>query len=368
MTKESKYPKRSVTENKTIFYQRRRRRHHLCPVMKLLVELAVAAVAHLTPVQELLTYVEYLPTAIRHQLFHEMSDFRLREMEMAWEAAANVQVQEPRDGFHPLAGDKFLFDTETQREWKRRMKAARLSNEMTMFPMANAAAAQECRRSPRLVFWEYQFRSFFKLRTPLRPQESMDILVDYQKLFVDVVEVLKVHGREVCEDNVKLLLALRQLRRLEIHHPEQQQTCWKTMKYLLQGHRQLTELGFFHGKLSDTQIAHIRTTLVKPAPTLETSPDTRKLTTLELVSVKIRPEGYRQLVRLVTDMPHLLQLRLSNSISDFDTKLIIDAAFRSRNWSGSSWSTTSWMIVHSLGSQRYVSHWHCATSVSVTMM
>uniref|UniRef100_M4BJP2 Uncharacterized protein n=1 Tax=Hyaloperonospora arabidopsidis (strain Emoy2) TaxID=559515 RepID=M4BJP2_HYAAE len=293
--------------------------------MKLLVDLAVATVAHWTPVQELLVYVEYLPTAIRDQLFHRLSDFRLREIEMAWEAAAKAgEVQkEPRDRFDPLTGDKFLFDRETQRVWERRMKAARVSDE-TMIPVENSAAAQERRRNYRLVFWEHQFRMFLKLRGP----EAVDILVDYQKLFVDVVEVVKVHGREVCEDNVQLILALRQLRRLEVHHPEQRQTCWKTMGRLLQDHQQLMELGFFHGKLSDAQIAQLHTTLVKPMPTLETCLDTRILTTLEVVSVKLRPEGYRQLVRLVTDMPQLLQLRVSNSISDFDTKLMMDAALQ----------------------------------------
>ena len=112
--------------------------------MKLLVDLAVATVAHWTPVQELLVYVEYLPTAIRDQLFHRLSDFRLREIEMAWEAAAKAgEVQkEPRDRFDPLTGDKFLFDRETQRVWERRMKAARVSDE-TMIPVENSAAAQE---------------------------------------------------------------------------------------------------------------------------------------------------------------------------------------------------------------------------------
>uniref|UniRef100_A0AAV1VML7 Uncharacterized protein n=1 Tax=Peronospora matthiolae TaxID=2874970 RepID=A0AAV1VML7_9STRA len=293
--------------------------------MKSLVDLAVAAVARWTPVQELLVYVEYLPTAIRAQLFHRLSDFRLREIEIAWEAAAKAGEvrKEPRDGFDPLAGDKFLFDQETQRVWERRMKAAWVGDE-TMISVENSAAAQERRRNYRLVFWEHQFRTLLKLRGP----EAVDVLADYQKLFVDVVEVLKVHGREVCEDNVQLILALRQLRRLEVHHPEQRQTCWKTMGRLLQDHQQLTELGFFHGKLSDVQIAQLHTTLVKPMPTLETCLDTRKLTTLEVVSVKMRPEGYRQLVRLVTDMPHLRQLRVSNSISDFDTKWMVDAALQ----------------------------------------
>lgn len=231
---------------------------------KSLVELAVAAVALFTPVQEILDYVEYLPTTIRHRLFKELSNFRLREMEVAWEAAAKLEAPEPRDGFDPQAGDKFLFDRETQRVWELRMKAARLGYEP--IPIENTAAAQGRRRNHRNVFWEHQFRTLLKLRTPLDLAGPVDVLVECQKLFVDVVEVLKVHGREVCEDNVKLILALGRLRRLEVHHPEQQGTHWESMESLMQGHSHLTELGFLHGKLSDNQLAQIRGALAKPPP------------------------------------------------------------------------------------------------------
>ncbi|KAE9003727.1 hypothetical protein PF011_g12786 [Phytophthora fragariae] len=293
---------------------------------KSLVELAVAAVALSTPVQEILDYVEYLPSAIRHQLLKELSNFRLREMEVAWEAAAKLEAPESRDGFDPQAGDKFQFDRETQRVWELRMRAARLGYEP--IPIENTAAAQGRRRNHRHVFWEHQFRTLLKLRTPLELAGPVDVLVECQKLFVDVEEVLKVHGREVCEDNVKLILALRRLRRLEVHHPEQQGTHWESMSCLMQDHPHLTELGFFHGKLSDNQLAQIRGALAKPPSTLEKGlpVDCSRITTLELVSVKIRPEGFRQLVSLVTEMKQLAQLRLSNTITDFETKTLIDAA------------------------------------------
>jgi hypothetical protein len=291
-----------------------------------LVELSVVAVALFTPVPELLGYVEFLPTAIRHQLFSELSNFRLREMEVAWEAAAQLQAPDPRDGFDPSTGDRFLFDRETQRVWELRMNAARLGYEP--IPIENTAAAQGRRRNQRNVFWEHQFRSLLKLRTPLDLAGPVDLLVECQKLFVDVVEVLKVHGREVCEENVKLLLALRKLRRLEVHHPLQQNTSWEAMERLMKEHPHLTELGLFHGKLSDNQMAQIRNALATTTPALEKSLDTTRITTLELVSVKIRQVGFRQLVWLVTEMPQLTQLRLSNTITDFDTKLLIDAALR----------------------------------------
>lgn len=42
--------------------------------------------------------------------------------------------------------------------------------------------------------------------------------------------------------------------------------------------------------------------------------------------MRIRPEGFRQLVSLVAEMKQLAQLRVSNTITDFETKLLIDAA------------------------------------------
>ncbi|KAF1794927.1 Leucine-rich repeat domain, L domain-like [Phytophthora cactorum] len=257
-----------------------------------LVELSVVAVALFTPVQELLEYVEFLPIAIRHQLFRELSNFRLREMEVAWEAAAKQEPPEPRDGFDPQAGDKFLFDRETQRLWEHRMNAARLGYEP--IPIENTAAAQGRRRNTRNVFWEHQFRTLLKLRTPLEIAGPVDVLVECQKLFADVVEVLKVHGREVCEDNVNLILAF--------------DSCgdWRCT----------------------TQSSKIHPQHVSEAkPDVGQEAGYLRIMTLELVSVKIHHEGFRQLVGLVTDMPQLIQLRLSNTITDFDTKLLIDAAF-----------------------------------------
>ncbi|KAL4152163.1 hypothetical protein PRNP1_009098 [Phytophthora ramorum] len=248
-------------------------------------------------------------------------------MEVAWEASVQLgEAPEPRDGFDPQAGDKFLFDRETQGVWELRMNAARLGYEP--IPIENTAAAQGRRRNHRHIFWEHQFRTLLKLRTPLDFAGPVDVLTECQKLFVDVVEVLKVHGREVCEDNVGLVLALRRLRRLEVHHPEQQNTSWESMGKLMQDHPHLTELGFFHGKLSDNQIVHIRKTLANPNLTVDKSLNCSRITTLEFVSVKIRPEGYRQLVALVIDMTQLTKLRLSNTITDFDTKLLVDAALR----------------------------------------
>ncbi|RLN74935.1 hypothetical protein BBJ28_00021882, partial [Nothophytophthora sp. Chile5] len=298
---------------------RRTARRERASPMPSLLDLSVAAVTRHTPVPDLLAYIEYLPASVRLQLFQHMSNFRLREMEVAWEAATHLATPEPRDGYDPAAGDQFLFDLETQRVWEHRIKAGVLGG--SPIPIQNTSAAKGRRRNYRPVFWEQQFRMLLRLRTPLDTSSTTDTLKESMDLFVDAVEVLKVHGREVCEDNVELLLALRRLRRLEVHHPEQHNTCWVSMKRLMQSHPSLTELGFFHGKLSDAQLLQIRQTLTEPsAPT--------NVTTLEFVSVKIRPEGYRHLVALVSEMPRLEQLRLSNTVTDFDTNLLVDAALR----------------------------------------
>ncbi|CEG49166.1 Leucine-rich repeat, ribonuclease inhibitor subtype [Plasmopara halstedii] len=289
-----------------------------------LIELSIAAVALSTPVHQILDYVEFFPIAIRQQLFYKLSNLRLREMEVAWEAAAHQELPESREGYDPMAGDKFLFDRELQRVWDHRLSEKGLSCELN--PTENALVAIEQRRNSRNVFWEHQFRTLLKLRTPPNKAVHGDILIKYQRLFVDVVEVLKVHGREICEYNVKLILALRQLRRLEVHHPEQQTTCWRSLTTVMRNCSRLAEVCFFHGKLSVDQIIQIRNTLMRPnlAGKLECS----RIATLELISVKIRLEGFRQLLKVIADIPHLTQLRLSNTIATFDTKLLIDAAFR----------------------------------------
>ncbi|KAG1691884.1 hypothetical protein DVH05_026045 [Phytophthora capsici] len=56
-----------------------------------LVELAVVAVALSTPVHEVLAYLEFLPATTPQHLFRELSIFRLREMEVVWEAATKQE-------------------------------------------------------------------------------------------------------------------------------------------------------------------------------------------------------------------------------------------------------------------------------------
>ena len=277
--------------------------------MKSLVELSVTAVAYLTPVPELLAKSSICPLPYVTSSSTSCPTFGYDRWK--WRGKRLPELKHRNHVTDPLAGDQFLFDRETQREWERRTKAAQRScgtrvMMRTANPVENSPATRERRRNYRFVFWEHQFRTLFNLRTPQRSSDPVDVLSDCQELFADVVEVLKVHGREICEDKVQLISALRQLRRLEIHHPEQQRTCWETTGRLLQSHQHLTELGLFHGKLTDTHVAQMRTTLAKPTSTVETGMGTSKLTSLDLVSVKLRLEGYRQLVRLVADMPHLL--------------------------------------------------------------
>lgn len=145
---------------------------------------------------------------------------------------------------------------------------------------------------------------------------------DNPHLFAGVVLTLKVHGRELRETNTPLILSLYRLRRLEVHHPEQQKTNWPSLLQLVTDLPSLRELGFFHGKLTDVQLEQIRGTLTTTGT---------KISTFELVSVKIRPKGFRELVALVTEFEGLEQLRLTNTITDMDTQTLLDAAFRASN-------------------------------------
>ncbi|KAI9895573.1 hypothetical protein PsorP6_018648 [Peronosclerospora sorghi] len=94
---------------------------------------------------------------------------------------------------------------------------------------------------------------------------------------------------------------------------------------LVNGNCHLRELGFVCGSISDSGLGRL-CTLVTTA--VEKRLDRCRLTTLDLVNVEIQHEGYRMLVALVGEMPHLLQLSINGSIGEFDKKLLVDAALR----------------------------------------
>lgn len=315
--------------------------------MASLVSLATQTAASLARIDELLAVVEYFPASVRCELLTHLPAARLRALELAWKRVHDGagEVDSPADA---VARD-WPFERESQGVWKARWETASLGTGTARGhgvyhgSRPGDGTAGDRQRDYRQLFWERHVRALLKTRTNAldaganasgamdtsderRPPSSVIAVAsssaDNQTethLFADVVRSLRVHGREVRALNMPLITALRQLRRLEVHHPEQQRTCWSSLLGLLTAIPTLRELGFFHGKLSDVQLAQVRRTLCEEATSV---------TGVELVSVKIRPKGFREIVALVSEFKPLEHLRLTSSVSDMDTRALVDAAVR----------------------------------------
>ncbi|KAI9895495.1 hypothetical protein PsorP6_018783 [Peronosclerospora sorghi] len=107
-------------------------------------------------------------------------------------------------------------------------------------------------------------------------------MMENLKLFIDCIEVLNLSVDDIYNDNADILLALRHLRRLNV------------------------------------QFKYANHFLVYNVT----------ITTLDLAYVQIKPEGYRMLVAMVREMPHLLQLSVTDFIGVFGKKLLVDSALR----------------------------------------
>jgi hypothetical protein len=314
--------------------------------MASLVSLATRSAASHARVDELLAIVEFFPGSVRFELFTHLPAARLRELELAW-TSVHQGAGEAASPMDEAAGD-WAFERESQRAWKARWETASLGTGAARGrgvyhgPRPGDGAAGDRQRDYRQLFWERHVRALLKARTnaldanadasgtmdssgaglltssAIGVASSADNETELH-LFADVVRSLRVHGREIRAFNMPLITALRRLRRIEVHHPEQQRTCWSSLLGLLTTVPTLRELGFFHGKLSDVQLAQVRRTLCEE----ETS-----VTGIELVSVKIRPKGFREIVALVSEFKPLEHLRLTSSVSDMDTRALVDAAVR----------------------------------------
>lgn len=322
-----------------------------------LVLLSAKAVALSRPLEEIVACLDFFPRAIRSELFAHLSHERLRGLEVRWKhdhppllttAAANADDD----------GDNWSLEKETECEWRARSKSVGTIDGHGSAPR---------KRSFRQAFWEHRFRVLLRARVSLdqpykenrsgqdnaaleattigdgsastwHEVKNGDCHDDHDgdiydaatlHLFNDVLHHLKVHGREVIPRNVALISKLEQLQRLEVHHPEQQKTCWTSLVQLIQSHRSLTELCFFHGKLDDSQLQQIRSALVARATTIVTAaaheadgaPAT--ITKFELVSMKIRNRGYRELTSLLSECQQLTDIRLSSCISDFENEQLV---------------------------------------------
>lgn len=319
----------------------------LASKMTSLVSIATRCAALHARVDELLAVVEYFPASVRSELFTHLPPARLRELELIWKSVH----QGARESVGPLAEEDWPFERESQGAWYARWEAASLESGPVRGDGVHhgdrpgLSLVSDRKRDYRQLFWERHVRALLKARA-----NALDASADVSDattssgsaaaststtaavgredneikahLFADVVRALRVHGREVRALNASLITSLRRLRRLEVHHPEQQRTCWPSLLGLLTAIPTLRELGFFHGKLTDVQLAQVRRTLCD---------ERTSVTAVELVSVRIRPKGFREIVALVSEFKSLEQLRLTSSITDMNTRALVDAAVRAPN-------------------------------------
>lgn len=281
-----------------------------------LVTLATRRAARDARVGDLLQVAEFFPPAVRAELFANLEPPRLRLLELVW-----------RDAAGESEGQGWPFESESQRAWRGLWEAGSLNAGTTRAHARQGSAdAFSQPRDFRQLFWERYVRTMLKSRTNEIDANNSSALdqdiISTSDLFADVVQTLCMHGREVRSFNVPLIAALRRLRRLEIHHPEQQRTCWNSLLQLLTSIPGLRELGFFHGKLKDIQLAQVREQLCGNAT---------DVIGIELVSVKLRPADFRELVKLVSEFQGLEQLRVTSSISDLETFQLVNAALLAPN-------------------------------------
>lgn len=294
--------------------------HSGCPR---LTSLATRAVALHTPVDAILAHLAFFPTPIRQELFQHLSSDRLRAIEVLWRPAESADVRAPKEDeqdSNDRAGE-WEFERETQPIWSQR---CREQDGAVVFPGLGG------KRNPRRAFWEQRLRLLLQANasSSLSSSPGHDSASQLW-LFQGVVRELKLHGREIIADNVSSLLLLPQLRRLEIHHPEQLNTCWPSMQQLIENQRSLRTLGFFHGKLMDSQLQQIEHALQKRQSTCSDPDETSAsdIQRLEFVSLKLRPSAFRAVVMLVKSFDRLVELRITSSMADHDQQALMDAAF-----------------------------------------
>lgn len=315
-----------------------------------LVLLAAEAVALHTPLEEIAAYLEFFPRAVRSELYAHLSHERLRGLEIRWTDTHLAATEE--DG--AAGGDmEWSLEEETEREWQTRSGSG-----VAATAMGTSSSRSGRKRDFRQAFWEHRFRALLRARVSHQDQrgrpnedgqensstaasnngggdphsdtqrkdgdenaDAASVTTTTLRLFHDVVRHLKLHGREVIPRNVELIFTLQRLRRFEVHHPEQQKTCWTSLISVIQKHPSLRELCFFHGKLSDAQLQQIRLALLARAAATCSAAAIAKF---ELVSVKIRPRGYRELTSLLQEYrQYLTDVRISSCIADFENDAMV---------------------------------------------
>lgn len=302
--------------------------------------LAAGAVGRAQPLAEVAACLDVLPRAVRRELLARLSHERLRGLEICWR---QLQQQQPpasgsgdddeREEEEEEEHSGWSLERETEHEWRLRTVSEAAAGTLLESRDAAISSSTTRKRSFRQTFWEQRFRLLLRARVAPDQEPGGSGKSDSEDdpvratlhLFRDVVQQLKMHGREVVPRNVALIATLQRLQRLEIHHPEQQKTCWTSLVALIETHPSLAELCFFHGKLSDAQLQQIRLALRARTAAADAARAKRMqaITRFELVSVTIRQRGHLELVALLKECRELMSVRFSACLADFENDELV---------------------------------------------
>ncbi|OQS07428.1 hypothetical protein THRCLA_00568 [Thraustotheca clavata] len=256
--------------------------------VKSLVELSACAAAQRS-LDEIVDALPGLPTEGMKLLWTYMSPRQLRGLELLIVDKEILQLMDDQWRFciehdvkglhHKLDPNKHFFS----------------SSDSTTFVRTTSIVA-----TYRHAYWESQFRA-------LLAQMDQSVNCYPLELFQDVVREVKIRGKEMTIGNVKKILALSSVERVEIHHFTPLEENWDLLTTIVKEHQTLKEVCILHSKL----------------PTLQPLLDAFKersfapIRVLGFSSVKFLPKALKEFIDAFTNgRLHLKRLRMNNSIVD----------------------------------------------------
>ncbi|GLD91642.1 hypothetical protein PINS_up000175 [Pythium insidiosum] len=285
-----------------------------------LLSLAATSVGKALPVETIAAHFALLPSGAQELLIRALRDARLRRLErlLSGCSSPSSRLKWPsRESTMESDWDDLL-----QAEWRRRCAAKSLaitptysSSSETLFRDPLPAA-----RDARQLYWEHSFR--MQLRRDAQPAKEWPPRQLDLSLFSDVVRTVRTQARELVPRTSHWMSQLPLLRRLEVHHATDQQgaiSYWASLETVITMAPALSELCFFHGRLSGALLVNLAKALRYRRECKSLC--NRPIQALELVSVKFRsgrPHVPQELVDLFGAYVGFTSVRISSAIADMD--------------------------------------------------
>ncbi|KAJ0403613.1 hypothetical protein ATCC90586_008766 [Pythium insidiosum] len=226
-----------------------------------LLSLAAQSVGKAAPVEAIAVQFALIPTAAQELLVRALRDARLRRLERllsGYSSPRRSEVCSPREPA-PLSMEPEWEDL-FQAEWHARCTAKSLpitpkysSSSETVF-----RDTLPPRRDARQLYWEHAFR--MQLRRDGQPAKEWPPRQPDLSLFSDVVKTVRAQARELVPRTSHWISQLPLLHRLEVHHPMDHQSpvaYWSSLETVITMAPTLTELCFFHGRLSGPLLTNL---------------------------------------------------------------------------------------------------------------